>query len=598
MNVYERAGAYIAAAVTETDETPGDLARRCDPQTVQTGALDIIDKELVAIRDQLTVMFARRKEFARAVRSGLSEESAVLAAQDLIPDKGNARLTISMPPQEGKTSRIGRYGILWLLRQFPGLHVGLVSYDSTRANEISYLLRADIEAFDGTDGIIDLGLRLAKDSKAVGRWRLAAPNSGDVYAIGIGGGLTGRHVDMLLIDDPVKDIRAADSLLQSQQAWDWWQTVASARLAPWAPVIVVATRWHEMDLIGRLLLNQKENEQAEEEHIDKWRVISIPAQAEDEDDILGRQPGEFMASARGRTQEQWLTKKAELAPRFWTALYQGRPAPDVGDVWLKTWWRRYDEPKWQQQPDGTFRLPGVDKALLSVDCAFKDKQTSDYVTIGVWGKWDAETYLIYQVWARLSFTDTCSALVRVANLFPDCYSKLVEDKANGTAVIDSLKKTVTGLLPIVPVQHKRARAEAVSPFIRAGNVYLPTQRLASMAPEISWDVEALITEATSFPNGAHDDQVDQVSQALAEFYLVGGQGEAFLKAWRAEDEFEGASEIPPGHFGGTVEYEEIETPACERTDCAWQPSPDHPGYDECVNADCEEFRHHAADAEA
>lgn len=591
---YTGVAEQIGSKATEEDTTPGALARRCDPQTVQTAALDIIDEELLGIRDQLTVMFARRKQFAQGMRDGLSETAAVLAAQESVPDKGNARLTISMPPQEGKSSRVGRYGMLWLLRQFPGLHIGLVSYDSDHANRISYMLRADIEVFNGTGGNPDLGLRLAKDQKAVGRWRLAKPHAGDVYAIGIGGGITGRPIDLLLIDDPVKDIKAADSLLQSSQAWDWWQTAARPRLAPWAPVIVVATRWHELDLIGRLLLNQKEGEQAGKKHIDKWHVVNISAQAEDVGDVLGRQPGEFMASTRGRTQEQWLTTKAATAPRFWTALYQGRPAPDVGEVWLRPWWRRYDEPRWQQQPDGNFRLPGVDKALLSVDCAFKDKQTSDYVTIGVWGKWGAEAYLIYQVWARLSFTDTCSALVRVANLFPDCYSKLVEDKANGTAVIDSLKKTVPGLVPIEPVQHKRARAEAVSPFIKAGNVYLPTQQLASMAPEISWDVEALITEATSFPNGAHDDQVDQVSQALAEFYLAGGQGEAFLKVMEAERAYGSVKDIPPGHFSGTSEVDEVETEPCTRTDCTWRPSVEHVGYDECTNADCDEYRHQEA----
>ena len=517
----------------ENDDTPGALARRLDPLTVQTPALDLIDTELVAIRDGLAMMFKRRGKFAELMAAGMSDAEAVQAAQDEIPHEGNDRLTISMPPQEGKSSRVGRYGVLWWMRQFPGLHIGLVSYDGDHANRISYMIRGDVEVFNGEGGNPDLGLRLAKNQKAIGRWMLAPPHSGDVYAIGIGGGITGRPVDLLLIDDPVKDIRAADSLLLSSQAWDWWQTAARPRLAPWAPVIVVATRWHEADLIGRMLAKQDEDQAAGLEHYDHWREINIPAQAEHhpeqgETDVLGRKPGDFMSSARGRTRAQWEATKAATAPRFWTALYQGKPSPDVGDVWLKTWWRRYDEPRWSQRPDGTFRLPGVDSALLSIDCAFKDKKDSDYVTMGVWGKWGSESFLIYQVWARLSFTDTCTALERVAHLFPDAHRKLIEDKANGTAVIESLKKTVAGLIPIMPVQHKRARAEAVSPFIRAGTVFLPTAQLAVMAPEIAWDVEAFITEATSFPNAAHDDQVDQASQALAELYLRGGEGEILI----------------------------------------------------------------------
>jgi predicted phage terminase large subunit-like protein len=538
---YKERKAYLEKLKRQLNEdiTPGTLARRLDPTTVQTPALDLIDAELIAIRDGLRMMFARRKHFADAMAAGLPDSEAVAAAQQAVPSSGNDRLTISMPPQEGKSSRVGRYGVLWWLRQFPGLHMGIVSYDGDHANRISYMIRADIDVFNGQGGNPDLGLRLAKDQKAVGRWMLAAPHNGDVYAIGIGGGITGRPIDLLLIDDPVKDIRAADSLLLSSQAWEWWQTAARPRLAPWAPVIVVATRWHEADLIGRLLAKQREDAAAGLEHFDRWREINIPAQADHhpekgEVDVLGRQPGEFMASARGRTRAQWEATKAATVARFWTALYQGRPSPDVGDVWLKTWWRRYSEPKWTQQSDGTFHLPGVDSALLSIDCAFKDKKDSDYVTMGVWGKWDAEVFLIYQLWARLSFTDTCTALKRVASLFPQVYKKLVEDKANGTAVIDSLKKTVPGLIPIVPVQHKRARAEAVSPFVRAGNVYLPTAELAAMEASISWDVEAFITECTGFPNATHDDQVDQASQALAEFYLQGGQGEAFLKMWNEQ----------------------------------------------------------------
>jgi predicted phage terminase large subunit-like protein len=541
--------------------------------------------ELVAIRDGLAMMFARRAHFAKRMGEGWTDAEAVGDAQVAVPAAGNDRLLVSMPPQEGKSSRIGRYGVLWWLRQFPGLHIGLVSYDGDHANRISYMIRGDIEMFNGEGGNVDLGLRLAKNQRAIGRWMLAAPHGGDVYAIGIGGGITGRPIDLLLVDDPVKDIRAADSLLLSSQAWDWWQTAARPRLAPWAPVVVVATRWHEADLIGRMIAKQREDESGGEEHFDRWREINIPAQADHhpehgETDALGREPGEFMASARGRTREQWEATKNATIARFWTALYQGKPSPDVGDVWLKSWWRRYDEPRWVQQPDGTFRLPGVDKALLSIDCAFKDKKDSDYVTMGVWGKWGAEAFLVYQVWARLNFTDTCTALARVWHLFPDCYTKLVEDKANGTAVIDSLKKKVPGMVPIVPVQHKRARAEAVSPFIRAGNVHLPTAALAAMNQEISFDVEAFIQESTSFPNAAHDDQVDQASQALAEFYLSGGQGEAFLVAWGKELEERGEQTTPRelAHLPGI--NEDLPPAECGCLKPRWQRWPGGP--DRCV----------------
>jgi len=514
---------------SEQDESPGALAKRLDPLTVQTPALEIIDAELVAVRDAVAMMYRRRERFAALMLAGAGEGEATAATVAEVPPAGNNRLTISMPPQEGKSSRISRYGVLWWLRQFPGLHMAIVSYDRENASRISYLVRSDIELHNGQAGNVDLGLRLARNQKAVGRWTLAAPHSGDVYAIGIGGGITGRPVDLLIIDDPVKDIRAADSLLLSAQAWDWWQTAARPRLAPWAPVIVVATRWHEVDLIGRLLTKHAEDETAGIEHFDRWRVVNIPAQAEAEPDVLGRSPGEFMTSARGRTREQWEATKAATAPRFWTALYQGRPAAEIGEVWLKGWWRRYGEPLWSQRTDGSFHVAEMDSVLQSWDMAFKNKQQSDYVVGQVWAKRRADSFLIYQVWARLSFTDTLDALRRVTRLFPQARRKLVEDKANGTAVIDSLKHEISGIIAVEPRGGKQVRAEAVSPFIRAGNVHLPTPAVASTAAEISWDPESLIVEATAFPNGSHDDQVDATSQALAELYLgAGGQAQLLV----------------------------------------------------------------------
>jgi predicted phage terminase large subunit-like protein len=493
--------------------------------TVQTPALEIIDAELIAIRDALTVMFARRARFAELIRAGVEQEEATERAAIEIESAGNDRLIVSMSPQEGKSSRVTRYGVLWLMKQFPTLRVGIVSYDGDNAAQFSYLIRADIELFDGTGNNVDLAMDLAKDQKAMSRWMLRS--GGSVYAIGIGGGLTGRPLDMLVIDDPVKDVRSADSLLMSSQAWEWWQTVARPRLAPWAPVIEVSTRWHEADLAGRMLAKQAEDETAGLEHFDRWRVVNIPAQADHdpakgEVDILGREPGEFMVSARGRTLAQWLATKAATAPRFWTALFQGKPTPDVGDIWLREWWRRYDTVLWTQREDGTYRLDGYD-VTQSWDCAFRDTKSSDFVVGQVWAKKGADSFLIYQVWARLSFTNTIEAIRRVTRLFPQGRRKIIEAKANGDAVIDSLKHEIPGIIAAEPYQSKEARATAGSPFIRAGNLHLPTSRVATTSREIAWDVEAFIQEATSFPNGSHDDQVDATSQYILETYIIGGE---------------------------------------------------------------------------
>jgi predicted phage terminase large subunit-like protein len=124
----------------------------------------------------------------------------------------------------------------------------------------------------------------------------------------------------------------------------------------------------------------------------------------------------------------------------------------------------------------------------------------------------------------LSFTQTLDAVRHVTGLFPQSRRKIIEGKANGDAVIDSLKHEIPGIVVFEPGRDsKESRATAVSPYIRAGNIHLPTTRVASMAPEISFDVEGFILEATAFPSGAHDDQIDAASQYLIETYLVGGQ---------------------------------------------------------------------------
>src|ERR1035441_865241 len=326
-----------------SDATPGELAARLDPMRVQTPALDIIDAELVAIGEALALMYERRARFAVLARQGVDLKSAIKQTEDEIPDRGNRRLLVSMPPQEGKTTAISRYGLLWLLMRFPKLRMAIVSYDGKIAGATSYMARGDIAIHDGSAGNVDLGLRLEKDSKALGFWRLAAPHEGSVYSIGIGGGIAGRPLDLLLMDDVVKDDEVASSEIRSSRAWSWWEGSGRTRLAPWAPVMGVGTRWHELDLQGRLTARQEEDESAGLENIERWRCVNIPAQADHdpakgEVDVLGREPGEFMVSARGRTTEVWESIKNGTSPRVWTALYQGKPSPDVGNVWLKTWW--------------------------------------------------------------------------------------------------------------------------------------------------------------------------------------------------------------------------------------------------------------------
>lgn len=503
--------------------TPGQLAAAIDPSTVQTPALDLIDE---------------------AVAWAYSTPGA--------------RLVVSMPPQEGKSSRVTKTGSLWALIRNPALRVGITSYAQSLADGFGRDIRNWITSFSGDEGTLDLGLKIAPDYGSARRWQLAGHRGGVVCA-GIGSGLTGKPLDALVIDDPFADKEQADSEVYRARVWGWWQSVGAPRLAPGAPAVVICTRWHEDDLVGRLL-------KAEDGH--RWRVINIPALADHDpakgqSDPLGREPGEWLASARRRTAADWEQIRIQAGTRVFAALYQGRPSPDQGNVWLRQWWRRYREPLWSQHPTipGAYFVHGCDEVVMSWDMAFKDTKSSDFVVGQVWARRGPDVFLLDQVHKRLSFTGTLTAFLALVNRWPQATRKLVEDKANGTAVLSSLKSKISGIVGITPTESKYARASAVAPFIEAGNAFLP-------APEIAlFDAEALVDEAAGFPNAAHDDQVDATSQALAELLLDGNGAMAWI-AWakrKAEEAADGggqpaqtagetaAEPVAPAHEPGTAE---------------------------------------------
>lgn len=454
--------------------SPGELARAVDPNTVQTPALDLIDDALVD------------------VEAGRCD-----------------RLVISMPPQEGKSTRVTKIGPLWALTRNPNRRIVVVSYSADLANEFGRDIRGFITSNQGDDDTLDLGLRIAPDNGSVSSWKIAG-HRGGVRSIGLSGGVTGRPADWLFIDDPVANRERAESEAYRRQAKSFWTSTGSTRLAPGAPVVLILTRWHEDDLAGWLLGR-------EDGH--RWRVINIPAQADHnpakgESDPLGREPGEYMRSARinehtgqPRSAAEWEQVKVQAGSRDWQALYQGRPSPPEGGMLKRDWWQFYANPQWTEQTNGARWAHGFDEVITSWDMAFKGTDGSDLVCGQVWGRRNASAYLLDQVCRRMTFVETLQAVRMLAARWPQSTAKLVEDKANGTAVINFLRRTIPGLIPVEPDGSKSARAAAVSPLIEAGNVVLP-------APEIAPWVDDLVEECAGFPNASHDDQVDALSQAL------------------------------------------------------------------------------------
>ncbi|MEV6833486.1 phage terminase large subunit [Streptomyces sp. NPDC051133] len=450
------ARAFEPASAHQRWATPGALARHMDPHTVQTAALDLLDANLVDVAEGRC-----------------------------------RRLMWSMPPQEGKSERTSRRFPTWLLTRNPDLRIAIISYEMGVARRWGRAIRNDIREHP------ELGLVVRDDTSAAHEWQLEG-HRGGVYSVGIGGALTGRPVDVLLIDDPLKGRKEADSEAYRQACKDFYTDTARTRLAPDALQIIIQTRWHEDDLTGWLLAGASGPE---------WRYINVPAQAETDDDPLGRAPGEFLISARGRTTADWEATRRDVGSRTWAALYQGKPAPAEGSLFKRQHWRWYTAPRAVRREDGTMWVHGADELIQSWDMAFKDTRKSDFVVGQVWARFGADVYLLDQIRDRLDFPATQQAVKALSAKWPQTHAKLVEDKANGPAIIAQLRSVVPGLIPINPKDSKYARASAVAPFQESGNAYLPDP---SLAP---W-VDDYVVEHTSFPNASHDDQVDCTSQAL------------------------------------------------------------------------------------
>lgn len=418
-----------------------------------------------------------------------------LDAELLAVDRGETgRLAWSCAPQEGKSQAISRAFPLWTLLRNPDTRIGIASYEHGIARRWGRQIRNDIQAHP------ELGLSVQSDMSAAHEWQLAG-HGGGLYCVGIGGPLTGRPLDLLIVDDPVKGREEADSPTYREKARDWWQETAVTRLAPGAAAIVLMTRWHEDDLLGWLVANEPE-----------WRYVNIPTEAEDADP-LGRAPGEWLTSARGRTPEQWREIRRRVGARGWTALYQGSPSPAEGGIIKREWWVYYRTPRAIQRPDGTWHAPGASEVVQSWDLTFKDTKGSDWVVGQVWAKSGPKAWLLDEVRARAGFPATCQLIRETSAKWPQATRKYIEDKANGPAVISQLRKEIGGIVAVNPKDSKEARVHAVTPFIEAGDVEIPDP---SIAPWIGGFVE----EMAAFPNGAHDDRVDTMSQALNQM-LVG-----------------------------------------------------------------------------
>jgi predicted phage terminase large subunit-like protein len=403
---------------------------------------------------------------------------------DVLQKRG-PRLILAAPPQHGKSELTSRRLPALALGKNPDLRIMGTSYSADRAFDFSQDVQRIMDSeiyhrmFPGTR-IVGRFAKQGAAKRSAGLFEVVG-RRGRYRAAGVEGGITGEAADILIIDDPIKDFAEAMSDSTRNTVFDWMTSTAFTRVQEGGGIIIMATRWHMDDPIGRLLQNQRE----------RWKLINYPAIAEH--DEPNRQIGDPLSPERFSL-ESLLQKKADMSSYQWEALYQQRPSPVRGGIFKRDDWQFYPQMPAQ-----------FDLVLQSWDCAFKDKSTSDFVVGQVWGVKGADKFLLDQVRDRMSFTQTVSAIRSLTTKWPQPHMKLVEDKANGTAVIETLQHEIAGIIAVEPQGGKEARAHAASCEVESHNVYLPESA--------RW-VQGFIEECAAFPTAAHDDQVDAMTQAL------------------------------------------------------------------------------------
>lgn len=396
------------------------------------------------------------------------------------------RFAVHMPPRHGKSELVSRYFPAWFLGSFPDRRIILASYGDEFAADWGRKVRDVVEEF----GAPLFGIRVRADSSAADRWDLAGRDGG-MKTTGVGGSLTGRGAHLLLIDDPVKNAREAQSATIRRVHWEWYQSTAYNRLEPGGAIVLIMTRWHEDDLGGRI------REQARQSG-ERWEVLNLPALAE-EGDPLSRPEGEPLWPARFGREE--LTRiRATVGSYYWSAQYQQKPTPREGGMFKAEW-----------LPCGLGAGPDADRVRYWDRAATQDD--GDYTVGLLMAREPVGTYVVEDVVrGRWSSGRRDDVIRKTAESDATRYPGKIriwgeqEPGSGGKDAALAFVKLLEGFSARTEpaTGDKATRAEPFAAQAEAGHV-----RLARGA----W-VAAYRDELCNFPFGTHDDQVDASSGAF------------------------------------------------------------------------------------
>ena len=400
------------------------------------------------------------------------------------------RLIINMPPRHTKSEFASYLLPAWFLGKYPGKKIIQSSNTAELAVGFGRKVRNLVDG--DTYAKVFPNVALRHDSKAAGRWSTNA--NGEYFAIGVGGTVTGKGADLLIIDDPHSEQEA--KLAESDPSvfdsvYEWYTSGPRQRLQPGGAIVIVMTRWSKRDLTGRVIKDSVQRGG------DEWEVIEFPA---------------IMPSDKPLWPEFWSYEElaalcSELPNSKWQAQYQQSPTSDSAAIVKREWWRTWHDD----------RPPSCQFTLMAWDTAFEKSNRADYSACTIWGVFyhpddngldQANLILLNAVRDRVEFPELKRLVLRMYKDWePD--STIIEKKASGAPLIYELRAMNIPVQEFTPVKgnDKITRLNAVSDLFASGRVW---------APNTSW-AEEVIDEVASFPSGDHDDYVDTVSLALMRF---------------------------------------------------------------------------------
>jgi predicted phage terminase large subunit-like protein len=456
-------------------------------------------QELLALVEELEeakVREAAQMDFLKFVRAMWpafieGEHHKIMAkAFEKVAEGELKRLIINMPPRHTKSEFASYLLPSWFLGLYPDKKVIQTAHTAELSVGFGRRVRNLVDSEDYTRVFSET--KLQADSKAAGRWNTSV--GGEYFAIGVGGAVTGKGADLLIIDDPHSEQEAA---LGDPSVYDrvheWYTSGPRQRLQPGGAIVMVMTRWHQRDLTGQVIKSSIQRDGS-----DEWEVIEFPA---------------IMPSGRSLWPEFWSLDELEalrneLPSAKWSAQYQQDPTAEEGALVKREWWQVWGED----------RPPSCEFIIQSWDTAFLKKETADYSACTTWGVFYKEDedegtmapnlILLDAYQERLEFPELKKRAYRLWEEYdPDAF--VVESKAAGAPLIFELRQMGIPVSEFSPSRgnDKIARVNAVADLFASGNVW---------APETRW-AEEVIEQFAAFPNAEHDDLVDSSTQALLRF---------------------------------------------------------------------------------